>query len=107
MGRFLGVLVSAIITKLFKRVSISNNIAENVGREMGSKEQQDAYPDIKTLLDQYKRQRPLSLGQADPHLAVHEETMMQVDNALLSAVWPRCVDLGVLIVALPSQAMQA
>lgn len=33
--------------------------------------------------------------------------MVQVDNALLNAVWPRCIDLGVIIVALPSQAMQA
>lgn len=65
------------------------------------------YPDIEALFNQHKRQRPFRLGETDPHLAVHEQAMVQVDDALLDAVRTGRVDLGVHLVALPGEAVQA
>jgi hypothetical protein len=64
------------------------------------------YPDIKPLLDQDEGQGPLLVGQADPHLAVHQQAMVQVDDTLLDALRAG-VDLGVLLAPFPCEPVQA
>lgn len=64
------------------------------------------YPDIKPLLDQDKRQGPLLVRQANPHLAVHQQAMVQVYHPLLEALGPG-IDPGVLFSLFPCQPVQA
>lgn len=96
--RFLRVLVASIVSKLLEIVSTP---APLLGESMTG-----AYPDIKTSLHQDEWQHLLSVCETDPHLAVHQEAMMHVDDTLLHAVGTR-VDLDVFLASFPCEPMQA
>ena len=63
------------------------------------------YPNIKAALNEDKGQAPLLVRETDPNLAVHQQTVVEVDNALLDAVRPS-IDLCILLAFSVSQAMQ-
>jgi hypothetical protein len=65
-----------------------------------------AQPDIVALVNQQERQATSLLRDADPDFAVHEQAVVEVDNAFLNAVWTH-VDLHVFLSSSPSQAVQA
>lgn len=64
------------------------------------------YPDIKASLHQDEWQHLLSVCETNPHLAVHQEAMVHVDDTLLHAVGAR-VDLDVFLASFPCEPMQA
>lgn len=64
------------------------------------------HPDVKPTIDKNEREAPLGVGQCDPHLAVHEKTMVQVDDPFLQAV-AAVVDLLPLLAFPPREAVQA
>ncbi len=64
------------------------------------------YPDVKAPLNQDKRKSALLIGEADPHLAVHQQAMVQVHDALLDAL-RSAVDPGVLLALPPGQPVEA
>jgi hypothetical protein len=59
-----------------------------------------SYPNVEATLHQDKRKTSLSISQTDPYLAIHQKTMMKVDDALPHASTP-IVDLGILFAFLP------
>ena len=63
-------------------------------------------PDVKTALHQLKWEASLFVRQADPDLRVHEETVMQINDAFLDARRP-VVDLLSLLAPPPLQAMNS
>lgn len=62
-------------------------------------------PNIIALLDEHKRKTSLLIGQADPHLGVHEQSMVQVQDLLLQTS-RSAVNLLFLLALLPCQAVQ-
>ena len=66
-----------------------------------------AEPDVVSALDQLKWQASLFVGQADPDLAVHHETVVEVDDLLLDALGPvSAVDAHVFLALSPAQPVQ-
>lgn len=64
------------------------------------------HPDIESLLDQHKRQRSLLVREAHPDLAVHQQAMVQVQDALLDTLWS-AVDSCILLPFPPCQPMES
>lgn len=63
-----------------------------------------AYPDIKAMLDQDEWETSFFIGLADPDLAIHQEPMMEVHDALLQTRRP-VVHLDILFALFPGQAV--
>lgn len=64
------------------------------------------YPDIETSLNQGKRKTSFLVGQTHPHLTVHEQTMMQVDDPLLDTIFTT-IHLLILLAPFPTKSVQA
>lgn len=58
------------------------------------------HPDVKAFLDQDEWETPLGVRERHPHLAVHQQAMVQVDDSLLQAV-AAIVDFLTLLPLLP------
>lgn len=69
-------------------------------------EKDSIYPDIKASLYQHKRQAPLSIRQAYPDLAVHEQPVVHVYDFLLRAVGTS-IDFCIFLPLFPSQSMES
>ncbi len=66
-----------------------------------------AEPDIVSSFYQLKWQASLLVGQANPHLAVHHETMVEVDDLLLDAFGPiSAVDAHIFLSLTPAESVQ-
>jgi len=66
-----------------------------------------AEPDVVAALDQLEWQASLLVGQADPDLAVHHETVVEVDDLLLDALGPiSAVDAHIFLALSPAQPVQ-
>lgn len=65
-----------------------------------------SYPNIKSALDQLKRQTSPLVCQTHPHLGVHEQPMVQIDNSLLNAT-RSAIDLLSLLPSAPLQSVDA
>ena len=67
-----------------------------------------AEPDVVAALHQLKGQASFLGRQAHPHLAIHHEAMVQVDNLLLLALCAVAgVDSHIFLAPFPAQAVQA
>jgi hypothetical protein len=66
-----------------------------------------AEPDVISSLYQFKGQTSLSLGEAHPHLAVHHQPVVHVDDLFLDPAISAAVDPDVLLSSSPPQAMKA
>jgi hypothetical protein len=75
MNRLLGVLVSSIISKLDQ---ISRDTLQN----------SSTYPNIVSLFHQFEGQAPRFIRQAYPHLTIHKQPMVHINNRLPYAVFP-------------------
>src|SRR5690606_13128951 len=64
------------------------------------------HPDVKPTINKNEREAPLGVSQRDPHLAVHEKTMVHVDDPLFQTV-AAVVDLLPLLALPPCEAVQA
>jgi hypothetical protein len=94
MDGLLGVLVSSIIAKL---LMLSIKYRKSLNR---------THPNIISLIHKLERQASLLICQAYPHLTVHEQAMVHVDNVLPYTLLP-IIDFLVLFSLSPSQTMQA
>lgn len=59
-------------------------------------------PDVEALLDENERQTALRVCQANPNLAIHQKTMMQIYDWLSSAV----TGVGILLALFGGQAVE-
>lgn len=96
VDRLFGVLVAAIVAKL---VAVSELVV--------CAESWRTYPNIEALLNKLKSQASLLVRLADPDLRVHEQAVVQVDDALPDGVGAARVDAAAFLAASPLQAVQA
>lgn len=73
---------------------------------MSQSREQGTHPDVESALEQLKGQASLLVRQAHPDLRVHQQTVVQVGDALLDAPRP-AVDLCALLALAPLQAVDA
>jgi hypothetical protein len=65
----------------------------------------DTHPNVVASIYQLERQTSLFIGQANPHLTIHHEAMVQVYNRLLQTIWS-LVNLSVILPLPPGEPMQ-
>lgn len=94
-GGFLGVFVAAVVTQL-----------DSWSARCRGQEERRTHPNIITPFHQGEGKTAFFICETDPHLTVHEQSMMQIYHSLLHTLFA-AVDLGALLASFPTESVQS